>query len=190
VGPQIQWKELALFEKISQEAIDWRYFFKTPSPMVSRYLFSIVFITLWGCFASPALGQDTLYITELPEVILHSWWPEYIPSPAFQAGKSKVVFAKIPLWKERRIKEQDINLIPSTSKVEVEEDPNKPNQYLISVDQDLEGLTEVTFEVWYALEGNVILIKKQDAWVDVRTIYPVKGGRIMLQTITLTLTES
>ncbi|MCI5056210.1 MAG: hypothetical protein MRY83_08880 [Flavobacteriales bacterium] len=143
-------------------------------------------LTLYGILllAPFSYGQDTIRLAKKPKVILKSWYPEFKEFPDLKVGESKILFTIIPDFKYKSISGNDINLITQNDSIQIEE-TEKPNQYLITVKPT--DASSAEFEFWFELTYNIILIDQGGRWKDIRTLYPVKGNRVLIDKIKLDL---
>jgi len=151
---------------------------------MNRNLGIILLLTLF--LTSHSKGQDTIRLNKKPEVIIKSWYPEFKEFPDLKIGQSTILFTYIPDFKTISIRDYDINLLTQNESIQIKE-TEKPNQYLITVEAT--GAKSAEFELWLELCDQIILIKHAGKWEDIRTLYPVKGNRILLDTIKLILQE-
>jgi hypothetical protein len=134
--------------------------------------------------SSISYGQDTIRLDKKPEVIIKSWYPEFKEFPDLKIGESKILFTIIPDFNNSSIRDNDINLITQNDSIEIEE-TEKTNQYLITVKPTDANSAE--FELWFELKDKTILINQEGKWKDIRTLYPIEGNRILIETLKLEL---
>lgn len=101
-------------------------------------------------------------------------------------GERKIIFTLIPQFNNTSIRELDINLICSNSKVEIEE-TEKINQYSIYVNET--DSMFVALERWVDIGNRVVLLKKYSKWLNIKEVYKVINDKILLDTIRLKLTK-
>lgn len=147
----------------------------------------VILITVCLSFLSNLIhAQDTIRLTRKPNAILKSWHPEFKEFPTLKVGSSKIIFVIIPELKNTSIRDNDINLTTSNTKIEIKE-TEKPNQYLITVNPTNEE--HVEFELWFDLGDNTILLNDSSNWKNIKDVYPRKENRILIDIIKLKLIE-
>lgn len=132
--------------------------------------------------SSLSYGQGTIKLDKKPQVIIKSWHPEFKEFPDLKIGESKILFTIIPDFKNTSIRDNDINLITQNDSIQIEE-TEKTNQYLITVKPTNSNYVEI--ELWFELGAKTILINQEGKWENIKTIYRVKGNRILIDSIKL-----
>ena len=127
-------------------------------------------------------GQDTLRLKKKPKVILKSWYPEYKDYPKLKIGQGKILFTIIPEFEKTRFRNNDIDLKPSNSQVQIEE-TEKENQYWVTVNPT--NIKYIEFEVWLDLENKTILIHQNGTWKNATEFYKLEGNRILIDKVKL-----
>ncbi|WP_130735844.1 hypothetical protein [Flavobacterium sp. J27] len=135
-------------------------------------------------FTNIGYGQDTIKLMQKPKVILKSWYPEYKDFPKLKIGKRKLIFIVIPEFDNTNFWKNHINLKAINAEVDIEE-LKKENQYLVLVHAT--NQQEIEFELWYDLEGDTILMYKNENWINAKTLYKLDHNRILIDTVKLQL---
>ncbi|MFD1601898.1 hypothetical protein ACFSJW_17775 [Flavobacterium artemisiae] len=129
-------------------------------------------------------GQDTVRLTKKPKVILHSWYPEYKPSPKLKIGESKLLFTGSTIIGATSLRNNDIDLKTTNSNVKIEETLKSNDQFVITV-----NATEakyIDFEVWLDLKSTTVLMKDaKGKWRNIKDLYSVKENRWLVDKIRL-----
>ncbi|MBB3697036.1 hypothetical protein KMW28_21670 [Flammeovirga yaeyamensis] len=145
---------------------------------INSTLISLILLFL----PSLSYGQDTIRLDRKPKVIIKSWYPEFKEFPDLKIGERKILYTKVPDFKVTSIRDNDINLITQDDSILIKE-TEKTNQYLITVNPT--DSNNVEFEIWFEMTDKTILINQEGSWIDIRTLYPIKGNRILIDTVKL-----
>jgi hypothetical protein len=137
-------------------------------------------------FLTNLFGQDTLRLTQKPNVILKSWYPEFKEFPSLKLGEEKILFTIIPDFEKTLIRDNDIDLRSTNAEVDIKE-TEKTNQYLVTVLKA--DTTDVEFEIWLDIGDRTILLKQNSVWKNITDCYPFKDNRIMIQSIKLKIVK-
>ncbi|MFC7774940.1 hypothetical protein [Flavobacterium sp. GCM10027622] len=150
----------------------------------SNWSFSTIIVVAATLFLSVvnSYAQETIRLYQKPKLVLHSWYPEYLPNPKLKIGESKILFTIVEAFEKTRIRHNDIDLITSNGQVHIEE-TDKGNQYFVKVGPI--NAKYVEFEAWFELGDTKVLIKNNGKWVICSDLYKVKDNRILLGTIKL-----
>lgn len=127
-------------------------------------------------------GQDTIRLIQKPNIILHSWYPEYKEFPSLKIGEQKVLFIKVPEFEKTLLQNNDFNLKAINAEVEIKE-TDKINQFLVTVLKAKANYVE--FELWLDKEDETILLQQNSDWKNIIHCYPNKDNRILLESINL-----
>ena len=148
---------------------------------MKKGLFSVVSIFVLFSFTSV---DEVIQLEEKPEVILKSWYPEFVEFPKLKVGESKILFANIPSFEKLPIRDNDIDLKTSNGQVQIEE-TEKSNQYIITIGNTKAKTVE--FELWFDLGVHTIQLQQDDEWKNIEDLYPKVDNRILIATISLEL---
>lgn len=141
-------------------------------------------LSIFGLFLLTHLsfGQDTIWLEKKPEVILKSWYPEFMEWPALKIGESKILFTLIPNFESTVIRDNKIELTSEETAVQIQE-TDKTNQYICTVGPTTKKFVELI--VWFDLESTVVMLKNKGDWVNIDEIYSSEDGGIFLESIRL-----
>jgi hypothetical protein len=129
-------------------------------------------------------SQDTVRLTKKPKFILHSWYPEYKPSPKLKIGESKLLFTGSSIIGAASLRNNDIDLKTTNSNVQIEETSKSNDQFVITVNATEAKYIE--FEVWLDLRSTTVLIKdSKGKWRNIKDLYAVKENRWLVDKIRL-----
>ncbi len=131
-------------------------------------------------------GQDTIRLTQKPNIILKSWYSEYKDFPSLKVGEQKVLFTIVPDLEKTLLRNNDINLKAINAEVAIKE-TEKTNQYLVTL---LKADTSyVEFEIWLDLGDKTIMLLKNSVWKNIINCYPYKDNRILIELIKLKIVK-
>lgn len=143
-------------------------------------------LLLFVCLSSFTYEADTIRLENKPKAIISSWYPEFKDFPTLTIGEGKLLYITIPELDGTRIRDNHIELKALIDGVEIEE-TMKTNQYVLTVPPTDSNTIEL--ELWFALENTTILLKENNEWKNVKELYPVRDGRILIDQIALELVK-
>lgn len=171
---------LSMLETIKKRTVRINPFNQNYMKLTKTLLLSILLSASFGNI----YGQDTVRLTKKPKVILHSWYPEYKPSPKLKIGESKLLFTIISIPRATSLSNNNIDLKTTNSNVKIEVTPKSDDQFVITVNATEAKYIE--FEAWLDLRSTTVLIKDtKGKWRNIKDLYTVKENRWLVDKIRL-----
>lgn len=151
--------------------------------MKSKLTWIFVFLIT---FSINSFGQDTIFLKKIPNVILHSWFPEYKASPKYKIGDTKIIMTLTPDLDSTKLRNCKIELRPKNNFIEIRPTGKiYPSQFVVKVNKTSQKFTE--FEAWLLIDDKIIMVMDKGKYVNIKEFCLTEQNKVKIDTIKVEL---